>query len=78
MSVISWSKSECKDGYLHQYQIITQDSNAVVEMCKLCKDMQVFKIVNGKVDNINYLKYHLRNALPPFHRLFKREFPNAK
>lgn len=76
---ISWSKSECKsDGWLHNYQIIGQDNKAVMEMCKLCRDIQVFKIVNGKIDNQTYLSYHLHNALPKWHRLFNRQYPNAK
>lgn len=74
MAVISWSKSECSDGYLHRYRIIGQDDRAVMEICDLCRDVQVFKIFNGRVDNITYLQYHLRSALPRWHRLYEREY----
>lgn len=76
--VISWSKSECKDSYLHDYQLIWQDQGAVVEICKICRDKQVFKIVNGRINNIQYLQYHLKQALPVFHRLYKRQHGNKK
>lgn len=74
MKTISWSKSECKDGWLHRYKIIGQDQNAVVEMCEICRDTQTFKIVNGRVDNMTYLRYHLHSALPRWHRLWERQY----
>lgn len=78
MPVISWSKSECRDGWLHRYKMFAQDSNAVMEICELCRDVQVFRIVNGKTDNQTYLKYHLRSALPPWHTLYQREYKHKK
>lgn len=74
MSVISWSKSECKDSYLHRYRIIGQDSRAVMEICEICRDVQVFKLFKGNPDKQTYLASHLRSALPVFHRLYPREY----
>lgn len=73
MAVISWSKSECKDSYLHDYKIVGQDKNAVMEICKICGDLQVFKLFKGNPDKQTYLSYHLKQALPVFHRLYLRE-----
>lgn len=74
--LISWSKSECGvgNGWLHKYNIIKEYSDASMEMCERCKDIQVFKTKNGRVHNINYLAYHLRSALPRHHKLYNREY----
>lgn len=74
MPIIDWSKSECHDGWLHNYQIAKEFSYGVLERCRLCGDEQLFRIVENRVDNLTYLQHHLRNALPPFHSLFKREY----
>ena len=74
MKVISWSKSDCKDGWLHIFEIVGQDSGASIEICKICGDLQVFPIVNGKPDNQTYLSYHLHSALPPWHPLHDRQY----
>ncbi len=73
MKTISWSLSECKDGWLHRYKILGQDSSVVIEMCNICQDTQIFRLVNGKTDNMKYLQYHLHNALPPYHKLYARQ-----
>jgi hypothetical protein len=74
MAIIAWSKSECHNGFLHNYQIIRQSPGAVIEICEKCRDRQVFKINSGKHGNLHYLSYHLRQALPPFHRLYPHEY----
>ena len=78
MPVISWSKAECKNSFLHIYDIIWQDQTASVELCKICKDLKVFRICNGKVDNQSYLASHLHQALPRWHRLWNRQYNFAK
>lgn len=73
--LISWSKSECQNnGWLHNYKIFAEYPNAVKEMCSICKDIKIFKTKNGRTHNITYLSYHLRQALPKYHRLYKREY----
>lgn len=78
MAVISWSKSDCKDGWLHDYKIIAQYPQGVIEGCLKCKDKQYFKVLSGKVANMEYIKYHLRQALPRYHKLFYHEYQNAR
>lgn len=74
MPVISWSRSECKDSWLHIYEIMRQSQSAVVEICKLCGDKQVFKLFKGNPDKQTYLAAHLHQALPRFHRLWSRQY----
>lgn len=64
------------NGYLHNYKQLGITPNGVVEMCERCKDIQFFKVVNGRIDNLNYIDYHMRQALPKYHNLFAHEFPN--
>lgn len=72
------NKSKCVGLWLHRFEIIEQWDNAVVEMCGICLKKKVFRIVNGRTNNLEYLSYHLRSALIPQHPLWKHEYPNAK
>jgi hypothetical protein len=69
-----WGYSECANNYLHRYEIIEESLDGVVEQCSLCGDKQFFKIIDGRIDTTNYLLYHARQALPPFHPLYKHEY----
>ena len=67
-------KSECLNGYLHNYKQLAFYPWGITEMCEKCKDIQFFKIANGRVDNLNYIDYHQRQCLPKYHPLFKNEY----
>lgn len=64
-------ESLCSNGWMHRYRIIGTYSEGVKEMCEICKDIQYFP---ATVPNYEYLKYHLRSALPRFHPRFKHEY----
>lgn len=67
--------SACIDTWMHRYEIKRDWGNCVMEVCDICGDEQYFEILSGgRCDNINYLSYHLRLALPPYHPLHMHEY----
>jgi hypothetical protein len=66
-------KSQCLGIWLHRYKIVAQFGNAVEERCEICKDTKIFKLGYGPLNNLEYLDYHLREALPPQHPLYEHE-----
>lgn len=69
-----WGNSECLDSWLHRYQIIQPYENGVLERCDICGDELFSPVVDGRVDNMEYLSYHARQALMPHHELYKHEY----
>lgn len=69
--------SYCKDGrYLHNFQIIAQYYNGVYEQCARCHQKKFFRVdQDGRPSNRVYLNYHVRQALYPNHRRFRKEYP---
>ena len=67
-------ESECLNGYLHRYSIQEHYSEGVVEMCEICKNRKFFRVVDGRVNNVEYLGSHARQALLPQHPLFYHEY----
>lgn len=70
-----FGESSCINSYLHRFNIKQAFAEGVVEICDICGQKEFFKIVNDRVDNINYLAYHARQALPPQNPLFIHEYP---
>ncbi len=71
--------SKCFGTWLHNYKIIKchykADYFMVEELCFRCHDRKFFKMKKGgQVDNLNYIKYHVRQALPKHHPLFNHEY----
>lgn len=69
-----WSLSECFDGWLHRFKILEQTNDGVIEMCALCSETVHFP---HNIDNLTYLAYHMREALPSDHPLYPHEFPGG-
>lgn len=67
-------ESRCVEGYLHAYRITEQDEDCVFETCRRCGRRQHFKVIDGTVENINYLNHHIQQALTPDHPGFYREW----
>lgn len=68
-------KSNCQNGYLHRFRIVRAVENGLVERCELCRRTMLFR---EDAPNRDYLAYHVRQALQPHDRLFRREYPNFK
>ena len=73
--MIGIEKSICKGGWLHRFVILSQSPYWVEEGCLICRKKVYFKIIEGRIDNLNYAKCHIRQGLPKNHRLFYHEFP---
>lgn len=69
-----YRKSECMGGYLHKFNIYREFDTGVEEVCERCGMDVYFPVVNGQVDNENYIDYHLKEVLPMNHPLFFHEF----
>ena len=69
-----WDMSSCADGLLHWFKIIETTPEGVVEICKLCGKTIFFP---ADCDNLTYLSYHFREALPADHPLFPLIYPNG-
>lgn len=69
-----WQNSYCRGGFLHRYEIVQEFPEGILEMCEICKDRKFFKLVNGQTDNLKYISYHIRQALPPTHKQFIKEY----
>lgn len=69
-----FGKSECLHGWLHRYKIEREWSDGVEEVCEICKDKQLFKVINGQIDNIEYLSYHERDILTKQSNNFEHEY----
>lgn len=67
-------ESRCVEAYLHAYKITDQYEECVYETCKRCGKRQHFRIIDGQVDNMDYLKHHIQQALTPDHVLFFHEW----
>ena len=56
----------------HDYQTITETSDAIVEVCKTCKKKLVTKKGNrGRIDNAKWLKEHAADFAQPTGRTAK-------
>lgn len=75
---LSWQKSRCKGSWLHDYVIKNQYENAVQEVCLKCGKSIYFKECAGRINNLEYIKHHMKQILLPQHSLFIHEFPNSK
>lgn len=73
-----WLKSRCIGTWLHKFQIYKMNDRGVHEICQRCQKEIFFPIIMGKTDNIDYLDYHLREALVPSHPMYYAEYPKAK
>ncbi len=72
---LSYPKSRCYGSWLHRYQIQEQYINAIKEVCTICGKSVYFKFTDeGKADNMEYIRHHMRNVLLRQHNLFKHEY----
>lgn len=70
-----WEDSACVDTWLHRYNIVSQWTGCVMEVCELCGKEEYFVILDdGSADNAHYISTHLREALPFHHPYSKHEF----
>jgi hypothetical protein len=64
----------CRGHWLHRYEIAQEYSEGCLEICQICGDKQFFKLIGGRTDNLRYISYHLRQALPIQHKQWIKEY----
>lgn len=69
-----WHESLCMNQYLHRFSIKEQYPEGVVEVCEICHMKKVFRILDNKVNNYHYMKFHMRQALQPNHPYYSHEY----
>lgn len=73
-----WPRSQCYGDWLHRFELVEQQFEYVLEVCQICGQEEYFAVVDGRVDNMNYIEYHARQCLPKQSPLFIHEYPNSK
>jgi len=68
------SVSICRSGYFHRWDIVGASSIGVLERCQICHKKKSYRIVDGTINNKEYLSYHMRSALQKDHRKFEHEY----
>ncbi len=69
-----WQNSQCQNSYLHRFTIVEEYDSGVLEVCDICHMRKFFKIIDNKVNNQEYMSYHIRQALPQFHPFYDHEY----
>lgn len=69
-----WSNSKCKGLWLHRFEIAEQFNDAVVERCAICGKQKAFAVRDGRVNNLEYIAFHIRQVLVPQHNLYNHEY----
>ena len=64
----------CRNSYLHRFEIKEEYEQGVKEVCEICGMSKFFRIIDGKVNNYDYMNYHIKQALPSFHPLYPRQY----
>lgn len=68
-----WQNSECTNQYLHRFSIKEEYEQGVLEVCEICGMKKFFRLIEGKLNNAEYMSYHLRQSLPDFHPYYYHE-----
>ncbi len=69
-----WQNSMCEGEYLHRFKIVKEFPQGVLEICDICGLDKFFRIIEGKVNNAEYMSWHCRQALQPMHPYFNHEY----
>lgn len=69
-----YQNSLCRNSYLHRFEIKEEYQEGVKEVCEICGMSKFFKLIDGKLNNAEYMSYHIHNILPSFHPRYAREY----
>lgn len=62
---MNWDYARCKKNRWCDFTATHEDAGGKVEVCIFCGRKVVYRKVNGRTDNIKYLKMHIRNFAQP-------------
>lgn len=68
-----FQNSRCLNSYLHSFDIVEEYEDGVLEVCQICKIKKFFKVIDGKLNNADYMSWHFKNVLPPNHPMYYHE-----
>lgn len=69
-----FQNSYCTNSYLHRFDIKETYPDGVLEVCEICHMRKFFKVTDdGRVDNVSYMSYHLKQGLHPSHPFYPRQ-----
>lgn len=71
MTANHYQRSNCKEGWLHKYVIISVVKGGLYERCERCGNKQYFP---SNTPNWKYMEYHIRQALQPKDVQYAREY----
>lgn len=56
----------CPKGELHDFNVILDNEDVTVEICRFCSKKEIYKKINGCQDNKKHLRAHLRDTVQPY------------
>lgn len=68
-----WQNSQCIGQYLHRFEIKENYPEGVLEVCEICHKRKFFRLIEGRISNAEYMSYHIRQSLLPFHPYYDHE-----
>lgn len=68
-----WQNSQCRNSYLHRFNIKEEYEQGVKEVCEVCGISKFFRVIEGKLNNAEYMSYHLKQILPSFHPYYDHQ-----
>lgn len=66
----------CRNQYLHRFELKDQCEEGVKEICLICGKSKFFRLIEGQFNNYEYMQFHQRQGLQPFHPYYNREYKN--
>lgn len=67
-------ESLCRNQYLHRFEIKGEYPEGVKEVCLICGMSKFFRIIENKVNNLEYMDFHMKQALPNLHPYYDHEY----
>lgn len=68
-----FQNSLCLNKYLHRFFITEESVDGVLEICEICKKKKTFKVIDDKLNNADYMSWHIRSALSYNHPYYYHE-----
>ena len=69
-----FENSLCLNSYLHRFEIKEEYDNGVLEVCSICYKRKFFKLLDGRLNNKEYMSWHIKSALPQSHPFYEHQY----
>ena len=64
-------KYPCPEGKYHSFKVLISNPEIQKETCRFCHLTKYYKVVDGRIDNAQYLRDHMRDFAQPGTRVFE-------